>query len=336
MAHCSTFHRMSVGSQDDDQFYSAPSSRLASRHASLVTAQFNLPEETNNSFLPLGPPVSISPETRNPASIRPPKPRWAVPFTMRYRHDTIHRHFCPKPLGRRLHRTFHGTSESIPLLQPLTNESNTGTNGYTTPLISIPTSPTHWGSMHTGNRSPRSERSHSSIDSLPGNPISIDKQGTDAIVRNIRTYLSNKKHNDCPSQTDILQIANENQPPSELQTSQTTAQGDHGRTSETAYLVTTSDIAGILDIVIAGIRCIHHDGSAARCLSMLLPKETLLRPILDVTAIVPGYPSIADPATTISSVRPSFSMTSCSTHHSHHHDSVRTTFISRQSITEVT
>ncbi|OTA91929.1 hypothetical protein M434DRAFT_32322 [Hypoxylon sp. CO27-5] len=341
MAQCSIFHRTSVGSLDDDQFYSAPSSR----HASLIAAQFN-PQETGHSPLPLEPPVaicqprrciSVSPtETQSPVSTGTLKPRWPRSLTMGIHHYPKYRHFCPKPLGRHSDRTLHKTSDSI-TLQPLTNALDIGTNGYTTPLISCATSPIatdHWA-MCPGNQSPRSERSHSSIDLPLGNPISIDKQAIDAIVRNIRAYLSNKRHNDCSLQSGTLQVANENHPSSKLQI----RQGSHELACETAadnYLVTTSDIAGILDIVIARVRCIHHDGSAARCLSMLLPKEALLKPIPNITAIVPGSPGIADPATTICSVKPSFSIASCSTYHDHDQDPTRTTFISRQSITEVT
>ncbi|KAI0116020.1 hypothetical protein F4776DRAFT_317300 [Hypoxylon sp. NC0597] len=342
MAQCSTFHRMSVGSLDDDQFYSAPSSR----HASLIAAQFN-PHETDHSHLPLEPSVSIRQPSRcisvSPTEIHSSvstctlKPRWPRSLTMGYRRHPRYRHFCPKPLSRRLDRTLHKTSDSI-TLQPLTNESDIGTNGYTTPLISSPTSPIatdHWSSIFPGNHSPHSERSHSSIDLPLGNPISIDKQATDAIVCNIRAYLSNKRHNDCSLRTGMLQVANENHPPSELQTRQSSHEHACEATSDN-YLVTTSDIAGILDIVIARVRCIHHDGAAARCLSMLLPKEALLKPIPNITAIVPGSPGIADPATTICSVKPSFSVASCSTYNDHHHSSARATFISRQSITEVT
>ncbi|KAI0839638.1 hypothetical protein F5Y06DRAFT_295005 [Hypoxylon sp. FL0890] len=349
MAHCSTFRRMSVSSLDDDHFYSAPSSHLASRHTSLVAAQCNPQEKTDHSPLSLEPLVSICqpshsiplspPETQSPVSTRTSKPRWA---SLQHHDNPKRHHFCPKPLGRRFDRTLHGTSESIPLLQRPTSESNIGTNGYTTSLISSPASPIvtdRWDSMYD-NHSPRSERSHSSIDCLPsGNTISIDRHATDAIVRNIRAYLSDKRHNNCPPRTGILKIASENQPPSKLQARRNSVQDNRERVGETtadSYLVSTKDIAGILDIVIAGVRCIHHDNSAARCLSMLLPKEALPKPIPNVKAIIPSSPSIADPATTISSVKPSFSMASFSTYQSHHRGSARTTFISRQSITEVT
>ncbi|KAI1141387.1 hypothetical protein F5Y05DRAFT_259472 [Hypoxylon sp. FL0543] len=343
MAHYSTFHRLSVGSLDDDQFYSAPSSRLASRHTSLINAQCKPEEQTAHSPLSMEPLVSICqsrhsipespPETQSPAFRCTSKQRLA---SLQHHDNSKVRQFCPKPLGHPFQRTLHGTSESILLLQPLKDDSNLGTSRHTPPPIPTPASPIvadHWYSMDIGNHSPRSERSHSSINCPPGNPISIDRRATDAIVRNIRAYLSDKRHNNCSPQSAMLRIVSENQPPSKLQARQNTQNASE--TATDSYLVSTKDIAGILDIVIAGVRCIYHDGSVARCLSMLLPKEALPKPILKLKAIIPSSPSIADPATTISSVRPSFSVASRPTSQSDQHSSARTTFISRQSITEV-
>ncbi|KAI2466867.1 hypothetical protein F4781DRAFT_334248 [Annulohypoxylon bovei var. microspora] len=345
MAHIPIAGRTSIGSLDDDQFYSASSSRIDSRHASLTTAPRNLQDETVHGVMPSEPPISICqpgrsvpvspPEVQSPPSIRAPKSRWAIPFSLRHHHNPKHRHFCPKPLGRRFHRALYGTSDSIPLLQPLTSESGIDTNDFARPLISSPASPVvdRWSSVYTGSHSPCSERSYSSVD-----PISINKQGTDAIVSTIRAYLSSRKHDGCSPQIGVS-TTNENYPPLKLQTGQTSLREGFLRPSETAednFLVTTNDIAGILDIVIAGIRCIHRGDAAAKCLSMLLPKESLPKPSPKFKAIVPGSASIADPATTISSVQPSFSIAGCSGNHRHQLDASRTTFISRQSITEVT
>ncbi|KAI1205562.1 uncharacterized protein F4807DRAFT_282473 [Annulohypoxylon truncatum] len=343
MAHLPIAGRKSVGSLDDDQFYSAHSSRIASRHASLSTAPRNLQDETAHAAMPSEPLVSICqpgrsipespPEVLSPPLARAPKSRWAIPFSLRHQHNPKHRHFCPKPLGRRLHRTFHGTSDSIPLLQPLRSESGIDAIDFTKPLISSPASPVvdRWSSVYTGSHSPRSERSYSS------DLITIDQRGTDAIVSTIRAYLSSRGHDDCSPRIGAS-TANENYPPSKFQTVQDALREGRLDTDETTvdkYLVTTSDIAGILDIVISGIRGIHRGRYAAICLSMLLPKESLPKPSPKITAIVPGSPTIADPATTISSVQPSFSVAGCSGNHRHYLDASRTTFISRQSITEV-
>ncbi|KAI0178696.1 hypothetical protein GGR52DRAFT_569603 [Hypoxylon sp. FL1284] len=80
-----------------------------------------------------------------------------------------------------------------------------------------------------------------------------------------------------------------------------------------------------MDIVITGIRRIHDDGSSARCLSMLLPQETLLKPTPNTKAIIPMLPTIADPATTINSVQPSFSLIGCSQYQDHCPEAAQTT-----------
>ncbi|XXG95555.1 hypothetical protein Hte_001820 [Hypoxylon texense] len=354
----SATNRLSVGSLDEDQFYSAPSSRIATRHASL--APRNLQEEPDQEASSSEPLVSVrqpgyavpaaSPENTSPMPKHASRHRWTTSFMTRHHHDPKHHHFCPKPIGRRLHRTFHGTSDSLPLLQPLANElepecGEPERSGYTTPIISSPGSSVatkRRNSGYSGKPSPLSGKLQYPADSPLDDVISINKQGTDSIVCNIRAYLSGKKHNDCSQRLGMLANRNENRPlswrfrtdPNAHKKSQTRAAA--GETIEERYLVTTNDIAGILDIVIAGIRRIHDEGSRAGCLSMLLPQEALLKPTPKVKAIVPKSPTIADPATTISSVQPSFSLASCSRNQSHYLDTARTTFISRQSITEVT
>ncbi|KAL7622578.1 hypothetical protein AAE478_008085 [Parahypoxylon ruwenzoriense] len=344
--------RMSVGSFDDDQFYSAPSSRVASRHVSLRTSPRNLQEEANYSAMPVGPFASTYPpsqtapgsptEPQNSASKRVSKSRWALPFTTRHRHNPKHRHLFPKPIGHRFYRPFHRTSEATSLLQPLTDESEPDPGDYMEPLHLSLVSPAMtgpWSSTYVGDQSPRSKRSHSVVDRLHDAPITISRQGIDAIVCNIQAYLSDRRHNNCSSRSSMPAVVNENRPPSSyLQTDRIAFQNGHVRANRMAadsYLVTTDDIAGILDIVIAGIRRTHDDIPTASCLSIMLPKEELAKPTPAARAIIPGLPNIADPATTISSIQPSFSLTGCSGRHKHYVDANRTTFISRQSITEV-
>ncbi|KAI1387635.1 uncharacterized protein F4822DRAFT_289199 [Hypoxylon trugodes] len=352
MAHDPTIDHMSIGSLDDDQFYSASSSRITSRHVSLIAASRNLEEDTIHRITPSQPPASpyqpglytpiSSPGTRSPTSPGGSRSKWAFPFPIRHHHNPKHRHFCPKPLARRLYRTFHGTSDSTPLLRPIANEQDAGIKGRVKYMVSSPTSPIatdRWTPAYAGNHSPCSEGSFTPIDSPLDRLVNMNRRGTDAIVSNIRAYLSSRRHDDCSSRASRAPTANENQRFPTLRTERGVLQGNQTQVNEAAadsYLVTTQDIAGILDIVIAGIRCAHQDGSTAGCLSMLLPKEPLLKPVPKVKAIIPGSPSIADPATTISSVKPSFSMASYSDHHKQYLDAYRTTIISRQSITEVT
>ncbi|KAI1400121.1 hypothetical protein F4819DRAFT_385544 [Hypoxylon fuscum] len=348
MAQRFSSNRMSAGSlDDDDPFYSAPSSRVASRHASLMPAPRNLQDETNLSTLTSEPLVSIcqpggafsvaAPENQSLEPKRALKPRWTIPFTTRHDHNPKHHHFCPRPISRRFHKTFHSTSKSIPLLQPLADELDAERSNFTTPLVSSPGPMGRWSSAY--NEDLRSGKSPSLIES-PFDPINISRQGTDSIVSNIRAYLSTRRHNDCSPQPGTIPSANENRPLSwRFRTSGNAHRGSYTRATEAStdsYLVTTNDIAAVMDIVIAGIRRIHSEGSTVRCLSMLLPKEALPKPILNVKAIIPMSPVVADPATTISSVQPSFSLAGGSAHHTHYLDAPRTTFISRQSITEVT
>ncbi|KAI1777412.1 hypothetical protein F4818DRAFT_347687 [Hypoxylon cercidicola] len=340
-------NRMSVGSLDEDQFYSARSSQVATRHASLVPR--SLQEEMNQEALSSEPLVSVCQraytvptpsENPSPVPNRASKPRWATPFTMRH-HDPKHHHFCPKPIGRRIHRTFHGTSESLPLLQPLANELEVRPSGYTTPIIRSPGSSiamNRQNSVCNGDPSTPSGELQYPANSPLDDLISINKQGTESIVCNIRAYLSGRRHNNCSPQVGMLENRNENQPLSwRFRTDQNSRKTSRaGEVAVDSYLVTTNDIAGILDIVIAGIHRLHDEGSKSRCLSMLLPQEALLKPVPHMKAIIPMSPTIADPATTISSVQPSFSLASCPRYHGNYPDTARTTFISRQSITEVT
>ncbi|KAI0113072.1 hypothetical protein F4814DRAFT_333311 [Daldinia grandis] len=347
MAPYSTVGRVSIGSLDDDQFYSAPSSRIASRHVSL-TASHKLQETghgtvsaqpSNSTYQPsFSAPVSPL-EPHIPGSKQISRPRVATPFTTHHRHNPRRHHFCPMSISRRFHRTFHATSEGIPMLQPHLNDSSVDTNGYGRPLVSSPGSPTAtdcWSPVCTGAQTPRSELDGNMLDS----PIAIDRQAADTIIRNIRAYLSNTGHNSCSSQTEMPVGINESLPPlSRLWTGQDTFGIDRPKVNEStteSYLVTTDDIAGILDIVVAGIRCVRNNSSGVECLSMLLPKEPLAKPTPNMNFIIPGSPSIADPATTISSAQPSFSIASCSDYYGHCVDTAKTTFISRQSITEVT
>ncbi|KAI8961229.1 hypothetical protein F5Y11DRAFT_239828 [Daldinia sp. FL1419] len=344
MATYTTVGRASAGSLENEQFYSAPPTRGVSRRVSLITSN-NL-KQPGHSTTPAESPISIYwPGSSTPVSPLEPqsprsgRPRPATPFATHRHHNTRRHHFCPKSINRRFNRTFRGTSDSIPLLQPLTNDSNVETNGYTKNLVSSPGSPAatdYWSPVY-GALTPHSEVDRSVVNS----PISISRQTADTIVRNIQTYLSNRRHNNCSSRTERPTSLHENLPPlSRLWSRQNSFTIDRPKVKnpKTAdgYLVTTDDIEGILDIVIAGIRCVCNSSPPVECLSMLLPKESMVKPTPNMSSIIPGPPSIADPATTISSVQASFSMASCSDYHSRYADTTRTTFISRQSITEVT
>ncbi|KAI2628627.1 hypothetical protein GGR54DRAFT_636342 [Hypoxylon sp. NC1633] len=244
--------RTSVGSLDDDRFYSAPTSRITSRHVSLATAPRDPYDETNHV-----PVASPSQPTQNQVSTPVSKRKWAYPFTLDHHHIPKHHHFCPKSISRRFQRTLHGTSDSVPLLQHFANEPDVALGGYVESPIPSPASPdamARWTSMYTGNRSLGSGKSAFLADSSLEGPIGVN-QGTDSIICNVQAYLSNRRHSNCSPQTGILSAAKEGQYDLRCSCSQ-------GRkTASDSYLVSANDIAGILDIVISGLRRVHDDGS---------------------------------------------------------------------------
>ncbi|KAI1080015.1 hypothetical protein F5B20DRAFT_148101 [Whalleya microplaca] len=341
-------NRSSITSVGDDQFYSAPSSHIGSRHVSLITA----PAAANSTTSSLDYLVPVlesdiasttsAPTSHDRRSTRTWKPRWAMPFATQHQHDPKHHHIC-----RRFHEGNHASSKTTPLVQSFVNKHTEHDSDMlaTEPLISSlapPITTRRWSSVYTGNQfaeSPPTSRSYSFVDPRLDGKVGMDRQDINAIVCNIRAYLSDKRHDQCSPPLARPLAANENQTPSSvLQVGETSFGNNSSQengSSTDSYLVTTSDIAGILEIVIAGLRHIDDQSSPAECLSLLLPKEPIARPTPHLKAIVPMVPSIADPATTISSVQPSFSSTHFSGHRGHYLGATRTTFISRQSITEV-
>ncbi|KAI0011544.1 hypothetical protein F4779DRAFT_637011 [Xylariaceae sp. FL0662B] len=344
-------NRSSIGSLEDDQFYSAPSSRINSRHVSLVAAPTEVtsttrPPESLVSVLRFDPTPTAPPPTPQTPSIRHTlKSRWATPFaSIQHQHNPKHHHLCSTYLSRRFHKADHALPKTAPRLTASKNSKHEFDRLVTERLISSPAYPVttrRWSSVHASNQpvmSPSSTRSYSLIDSRLDGQTGMDRQAIDGIVCNIRAYLSDKRHDQCSPRLAMSLTANENRPPSSgLQVDENTTQSRHVRENEPltdSYLVTTGDIAGILEIVIAGLRHVDDQNSLTACLSLLLPKESLAKPTPNVKAIIPIRPSIADPATTISSVQPSFSLTRCSGQHKHYLDATRATIISRQSITE--
>ncbi|KAK8034569.1 hypothetical protein PG993_009564 [Apiospora rasikravindrae] len=102
------------------------------------------------------------------------------------------------------------------------------------------------------------------------------------------------------------------------------------------YLVSTDDIAEILDIVIAGLRKSHDRHLSTGCLSVLLPSHIRARAGTHEKGIFPQCSKSADPATTISSVKSAFSAAGYGkdlgiTHTLRNNKAI---IVSRQSITE--
>ncbi|KAK5626316.1 hypothetical protein RRF57_002031 [Xylaria bambusicola] len=127
----------------------------------------------------------------------------------------------------------------------------------------------------------------------------FSKQGMDGIFRNVRTFLAAKRHGKLAATT-----SDENDKPSSP--IQTTPDIRYLEPPEDQYLITTDDIAGILDIVVAGVCSIHDDKGQPDCRSLLFARGQRAKPTLRVENIIPGEPAVAGPTTTFCSPRPCF------------------------------
>jgi hypothetical protein len=221
-----------------------------------------------------------------------------------------------------------GNTVATPLLaeEPLAIEN----------LISSPSPPVttkRWSSTGIRNRrssSLRAIRAPSINMSYVDDPVAA-KRATETIVANIRAYLSGRRHNGCPSRT-------EDDPAPRDSRDHLAGDRDQSPDDEEAnsYLVSTSDIAGILDIVIAGLRCFHDQHIPTDCLSVLFPKNPNTRPSAVSDRIIPPASCLAGPATTITSVNPLFSPMRQRSVAGLARGCTTATIITRQSVTEVT
>ncbi|KAI1275491.1 hypothetical protein F5Y07DRAFT_400246 [Xylaria sp. FL0933] len=133
----------------------------------------------------------------------------------------------------------------------------------------------------------------------------VDKQGIDGISCNVRAFLATRRKRAGQGKP----VANENETP--LSSIQATPYKPHLQLPtepDEQYLITTDDITGIIDLVIAGVRSIQDDAIQLDCRSRLLPSTTHTRPTLCARNIIPGVSAVADPTTTICSPQPCFSL----------------------------
>lgn len=154
--------------------------------------------------------------------------------------------------------------------------------------------------------------------STPQRNSTVPVEETENIVEDIKAYLSYRRHRACDAVSGTRD-----------QTCQPTP-----RPSEAVdtYLVSTNDIAEILDIVIGGLRALHDKHLSTGCLSTLPPGHTRSRAGTYKKGIFPQCSRFADPATTISSVKSAFSAAGYAKDHTPHNS--KATIVSRQSITE--
>ncbi|KAI1490189.1 hypothetical protein F5X96DRAFT_567281 [Biscogniauxia mediterranea] len=267
------------------------------------------------------------------------KPKWNMPFPNKHRHNR------ERSLIKQARKSKSSSVDVWPLLDTCVPEEDPsrGDVDLPDPLMPPPefaAATRRWSSVYLESQpsmSPCLGISPPMVDMSVDGPVS--REGIEGIVCNIRAFLSDKHHDDCPQTVNTSTISNENDPPS------LTYRSDHGIINDgrlkaptpttESYLVTTNDIAAILDIVITGIRGLHDDSLEMGCQSLMLPKEPLVKPVPGTKRIVPPTPTLADPATTISSVQPCFSLAALAGTNRHSIQASKSTFISRQSITEV-
>ncbi|KAK7966554.1 uncharacterized protein PG986_000831 [Apiospora aurea] len=141
---------------------------------------------------------------------------------------------------------------------------------------------------------------------LRSNPA-ITIEQTESIVKTIEAYLSHRRHDTCDAVPGTgVQTCVPTPRPSTLGPRGADAIGTQPDRAIDTYLVSTDYIAGILDIVIAGLRPSHDRHLSTGCLSVLLPSHTRARAGTHEKGIFPQCPKSADPATTISSVKSAF------------------------------
>ncbi|KAI1631635.1 hypothetical protein F4809DRAFT_657634 [Biscogniauxia mediterranea] len=229
------------------------------------------------------------------------KPKWNVPFPNKHRHNR------ERSLIKQARKSKSSSVDVWPLLDTCVPEEDPSRRDadLPDPLMPSPASAAatrRWSSVYLETQpsmSPGLGISPPMVDVSLDGPVS--REGIEGI-----------RHDNCPQTVDTSSISNENDPPS------LTYRSDHGIINDgrlkpptpttESYLVTTNDIAAILDIVITGVRGLHDDSLEVGCQSLMFPKEPLVKPVPGTKRIVPPTPTLADPATTITSVQPCFSL----------------------------
>lgn len=333
------------GSMDcgDECFYSFPSSRNASHEVSSTTNDSSeenerAPKSTCSMNTALNKDALLldtdtdqdHDEMTDSTTPRSSKVKWTLPFVQQ-KDSPRHHHFCSKPVlnhlcrNNRLPSGFYHPSDGsyIPeYASSLPDEPVTIEQLVSTPAAPVTTR--HWSSTSIGS-SLRPVKSRSTGQAYSDSEAASSR-GVEDIVSNIRTYLSTMRHDTCnPS------------PREEPRTMSFMARNPISAPNEEpeSFLVSTNDIAGILDIVIVGLRRLHGEHLPSGCFSVLLPWNQNNKPVPKADSIIPSASYPAEPATTISSVKPTVTKS-----HSLHAQnlaskSFKATIISKKSVAEV-
>ncbi|KAH8203187.1 hypothetical protein TruAng_002708 [Truncatella angustata] len=301
-------NRNSVDDGDDDLFYSIP----PTRHVSVATDEtppVSLLSIKSALDSPLPAVGDSKPLPILPVKSCPSRVGWPLP----YQHEPEHHRFCAKPMidhfaKRRSSLSKSGTNGTLSHLdvgtayieEPLTIEQ----------LVSSPADPVTtkcWSSTSIGSYL-------STIEPHSPNPTRFDdaeavQRGIKDIVFNIRVYLKNSRHDHCllgSGQTRSTQAEHQN---SQNQSHDLSNNGDRAANEmPESFLVSSNDIAGILDIVISGLRRIHGQDIPSGCFSARPAKDENAKLTTRLDSIVPPPSLLAEPTTTVSSVLPLFSV----------------------------
>ncbi|ETS77741.1 hypothetical protein PFICI_09803 [Pestalotiopsis fici W106-1] len=322
----------------DDCFYSFPPSRVASYEDNTTPKGSakecdRTPRSTCSFDTALDKDASLESTSQQHERVsdtqRSSRVKWTLPFPHHEESSTQH-HFCSKPVLDRLSRHRlpsgfdHPTDGShVPDFASLPDEPLTIEQLVSSPAAPVTTK--HWSSTSIGS----SMRAAKSQNSRPVyfDPSTGSTRGVEDIVANIRTYLSTMRHDACDAS-----------PREQLDSMTFVAQDQDSRPKSTSenFLVSTNDIAGILDIVIVGLRRLHREHLPSGCLSVLLPWDHNKRPIVTkADSIFPTASCPAEPATTISSVKPTVTPAFSSHLQSMANKSIKATIITKRSVAEV-
>lgn len=277
-------NRMSFASVEEDQFFSTCSSQPASRHMSIFSLEERgeLPEGFDSTRRSSEPLVSTC------------LPRGLASSSSRQTNQTIAEGSPGQPGGASAHQISHNAASNTTPEQLVPSHLSTEAPRHRSPA----TGGEQVSAPHPGQKRRLPLVTRAEIDGH------ISKQKIDDMTRNIRAYLSASRDRGNSRNTSSVRN-NENDVP------RTPPDGPSRMTPtlpEDEYLVTMDNIAGILDIVVAGVRSFQDDTTQSNCRSLPLPNNTGAKPTLHSQNIVPGTSSIADPATTIYSPRGCFSL----------------------------
>lgn len=246
---------MSVSSLEDEQFFSAPSSRIASRHVSVHYWKRIHGDQPEMSPGPDEPSMTSALTSENHSSFPKSKLRLQIP-----EHQENDHRSPKKAIIGYADQTRPRFATGVPKFEPdMDSETSTEIEHSSRPvrLMSSPAPPVttkRWSSISIGaakSPQPRKSKSTDLVDTHFDDPIVV-RRGVESIVSNIQAYLSHKRHEDCtPSSTagsPPSQSPARSASPDSVRRESSEREHQNSDESPESYLVTTRDIAGILDV----------------------------------------------------------------------------------------